>query len=406
MTDNRKQKNGSQKQVVVQQATPQASPEEASPSSPVDTGIQDSQQPIMQPATTQDSPHQASRANHRHSVDAEDGYRKFVATPWPLFILNTGIVIFAMMLMSTHLTARIDALGTRLSRLDARIDGLGTRIDGLFVTARSIKTILEGYLAGHAKNLMKSSLALLVSSSKDGNNQGCGTLAYSNALQQAVIVTNRHVVVDDKSETSCRRKVVVKTWSGQTSVSKWLTVKEPAGVDIAVGLMDNELNLPLLNISSRDDVDAGMKLSALSLRNSVKVALSAQVIKIKQHKITTDARMARGYSGTGYVDYLGRLSAIHIGQGSATEFSGMGNNISAYCDKDHLKEDGFCEIQIVEAQCASSLRLGATGYGGYIDACLALAGQAANLPDPSPNEHTCLEGWRMHRTGRLDEPVE
>ena len=262
-------------------------------------------------------------------------------------------------------------------------------------------------MAGHAKNLMKSSLALLVSPSKDGNNQGCGTLAYSNALQQAVIATNRHVVVDDKSGMSCRRKVVVKTWSGQTiNVSKWLAVEEPAGVDIAVGLTDNELNLPLLNFSSRYDVDGGMKLSALSLRNSVQVALSAQVIKIKQHEVTTDAGGALGYSGTGYVDYLGRLSAIHIGQSSATEFSGMGNNISAYCDKDHLKEDGFCEIQIVEAQCASSLRLGATGYGGYIDACLALAGQAANLPAPSPNEQTCMEGWRMHRTGRLDAPVE
>ena len=185
MTKHRNQKKGSQKPVVVQQAMPQASPVPDSPeeASPVqassatfrrsfDTGVQDSQQPMVQPATTQDSPRQASRANHRHSVDTEKGYLKYVANLGSSFFLNSGIVICAMILMSTHLAARIDGWGTRL---DARIDVLS-------VTVGNIKTILDGYLSGHAKNLAKSSLELLVSPSKDGNDQGCGTMAYSNTL--------------------------------------------------------------------------------------------------------------------------------------------------------------------------------------------------------------------------------
>ena len=250
-------------------------------------------------------------------------------------------------------------------------------------------------------------MKVIVRPSKDGNDQGCGTLAYSTALKQAVVVTNLHIVVDIFSEAVCRREVIVRTWSGKpVKVSKWLALNTNGadGLDVALGLTDNELNLPLLNISSEDEVDGGMRLSALSLRNSAQVSLSAQVVKVSGHNITTDAGGARGYSGTGFVDYMGRLSVIHKGKAGATELSLEIND--RYCDESNRGEEvGFCEMYKVKKECSRGLRLGSTGYGGHIEACLALAGQAANQSDTGDKEQICKNGWNMRRTGKIEPNV-
>lgn len=264
-----------------------------------------------------------------------------------------------------------------------------------------LTTMTEGSLSGHARRLLNSSVKVIVSPSKDGNDQGCGTLAYSTTLKQAVVVTNLHVVAAIEKNSACRREVNVSTWSGEpVKVSKWLALTN--GLDVALGLTDNELNLPLLDISSEADVDGGMRLSALSLRNS-QVSLSAQVVKVSGYNITTDAGGARGYSGTGFVDYQGRLSVIHRGKADATELSGEGNE--GYCDGSNQDEVGFCEMCKVKGECSRGLRLGSTGYGGHIEACLALVGQAGSKSDRGRNEQICRRGWNMRQTGAIEPTI-
>ncbi len=43
---------------------------------------------------------------------------------------------------------------------------------------------------------------------------------------------------------------------------------------------------------------------------------------VKRFPVVTDGRGARGYSGSGYVYYLGQLSVIHIGKAPKMELDG------------------------------------------------------------------------------------
>ena len=102
-------------------------------------------------------------------------------------------------------------------------------------------------------------------------------------------MTNRHVVADIMRSAnsnkilwkkSCRRNMTVKSWFGQpVAVTKWF-VSHDDDIDLALGLLEDDAGLPLLNISSASDIIQGMELSAVCIRNSVKVALPAKVIYV------------------------------------------------------------------------------------------------------------------------------
>lgn len=222
-------------------------------------------------------------------------------------------------------------------------------------------------------------------------------------------MTNRHVVVDSKNR--CARDVNVTSFLGENiHVTEWL-IPQDKEIDISIGLMNGTSKYPVLNITSKHGIKENMLLQAVSIRNTILVALSGRVVvtdPVKMFPIITDGGGARGFSGTGYVDYLGRLSVIHVGKAPETEVIGSTEEDTDEASEDiaeRLEEAGFSEMAAAKTLCRSLLR---AGDGEFIDACIELGDLSRCLADESRSklDRRCREGWRNFNTGNLVKPLK
>ena len=202
--------------------------------------------------------------------------------------------------------------------------------------------------------------------------------------------------------------MTVKSWFGQpVAVTKWF-VSHDDDIDLALGLLEDDAGLPLLNISSASDIIQGMELSAVCIRNSVKVALPAKVIYVdenRSHALTTNAGGSRGYSGTGFLDSLGRLCAVHVGK--PHNHDGESEVEEAEADTETADEAGFNELVRAQGECMGGLRLATTGLGSHVNSCIRLIDKAAESRSARHiDEARCREGWRIFHSGNLTQPVD
>jgi hypothetical protein len=104
-----------------------------------------------------------------------------------------------------------------------------------------------------------------------------------------------------------------------------------------------------------------------------------------------------GFSGTGYVDYEGKLSVVHVGSSAS--------NAAFRSDRDEMTEQKVASYSV---DCIKGTRLGTTGMASHIDACLDLVvAAAAGAPaQDAINEkrRRCEEGWSMLAVGTLTAP--
>ncbi len=236
----------------------------------------------------------------------------------------------------------------------------------------------------------------------DDEHIACGTLAYSARLKQAVVITNRHVVADLREH--CSNEITVRTRHVAIPISRWLV---PAGnVDIAIGLLAGPPPIPALNITSRAEVAPGIHIWAMSLQPTGIVALDGRVTSTlgMPYMLQTNVGGVPGFSGTGYVDYAGTLSVVHVGaveSGAALRRDHDGNEMTEQ------------KVARYSEDCLKGTRLGTTGMGSHIDACLDLvfavdagvpAQDAAAVAAIDEIGRRCMDGWSMLAAGTLTAP--
>jgi hypothetical protein len=274
------------------------------------------------------------------------------------------------------------------NKTEIRFLALGNRTDFKFAEINSVlsfvKQVVEANVAGHP-DIENSSAVIHVQPAHASNDQAsieaCGVLAYSRAFQMDVVVTNRHIVAQTntsyKQEKGCRRLVNVTYFSSEEiHVTEWL-VPENNAIDISIGFISGISKYPSLNISSRHDITENMLLQTVSIRNSVRVALDARMVMLDDmdiFPIVTSGGGARGYSGSGYVDYLGRLSVIHVGKAPEMELHEDMDEASKAIKK-HWEEAGFSEFVTAKELCHRFLR---AGDRGYINAGIKLGDASGN----------------------------
>ena len=237
---------------------------------------------------------------------------------------------------------------------------------------------------------------------ENGEYVACGTLAYSTRLKEAVVITNTHVVAD--FNTKCRFEITVRTRGNvDIPISEWYV---PQGnVDIAFGRLAHPPPIPALNITLSADVVSGLHIWAFSLQRSGLVALDGRVTSTLKtpYQFRTNVGGMPGFSGTGYVNYAGTLSVVHVG--------GAPDAVR----RRRSARGGAKEVNLAHysSGCIKGMRLGATGMASHIDSCLDLASDiGAGTPEQAAaaaaaavaTRRRCVEGWSMLAVGKFKEP--
>ena len=163
----------------------------------------------------------------------------------------------------TEIKENIKGLRVEISEIKDDIKGQVKDLRNLFVSSQKG----QSQAANSALSLHRD----------DGNHHACGTLAYSARLKEAVVITNRHAVVDsDYPEHHCRYNLAVRT-SGDIDIpiSRWYVLEEDG--DIAYGRLAQQPPIPALNITPSADVVPGLHIWASSLQETGLVALDCRV---------------------------------------------------------------------------------------------------------------------------------
>jgi hypothetical protein len=222
---------------------------------------------------------------------------------------------------------------------------------------------------------------------KNGHHFACGTLAYSARLKAAIVITNRHAVAD--SNNHCRYEITVRTGGMvEIPITRWYIPQEHEDIDIAYGRLAHPPPIPALNITSSVDVVLGLQIWAFSLQASGLVALDGRVTSIRNmpYQLITNVGGMPGFSGTGYVDYAGSLSLVHVG-GPETKL--------LRSNEDEATEQ---DLGLYSSHCLKGMRLGMTGMASHIDACLDLV---SDVHAAVETRRRCVEGWTILVAGNL-----
>jgi hypothetical protein len=232
---------------------------------------------------------------------------------------------------------------------------------------------------------------------ENGRYIACGTLARSPRFEEPVVITNRHAVADLVER--CHYEITVRTGGNvDIPISRWFV---PQGnVDIAFGLLAHPPLIPALNITSRADVVPGLHIWAFSVQRTGLVALDGRVSStlVNPYQLLTNVGGVPGFSGTGYVDYAGTLSVVHVGD-AADKIRRRRSAQDEEVNFAHFSRD-----------CLKGTRLGMTGMGSHIEACLDLVSKnpvgtpeqaAAAAAAAIATRRRCVEGWSILAIGNL-----
>lgn len=280
------------------------------------------------------------------------------------------------------------------SKVENEIHGLRNDLNSVSTTVKGLRSTVEGQT-----HEIKSLRNIFVSSQKgqseaadsslsvqwNGSHFACGTLAYSTRLQDVVVITNRHVVVDP----DCARNITVRTKDNvDIPIARWFVLARGRIADIAYGQLAGPAPVRALNITSRADVMPGQHIWGISVQKSGLVALDGRVTSILKapYHLETNVGGMPGFSGTGYVNYAGTLSVVHVG-GKEAALRSDGDD-----DPSHDHEDTEYDLAQYSRDCLNGMRLATTGLASHIDACLDLVSTAAAINETIQR---CVDGWSM-----------
>lgn len=288
-----------------------------------------------------------------------------------------------------------NAIGTlhkKLVDLEMALQGLDKKMD---MSQTEVKDLRNLFVSSQKGQSAAADSALSIR--ENGRYIACGTLARSPRFEEPVVITNRHAVADLVER--CHYEITVRTGGNvDIPISRWFV---PQGnVDIAFGLLAHPPLIPALNITSRADVVPGLHIWAFSVQRTGLVALDGRVSStlVNPYQLLTNVGGVPGFSGTGYVDYAGTLSVVHVGD-AADKIRRRRSAQDEEVNFAHFSRD-----------CLKGTRLGMTGMGSHIEACLDLVSKnpvgtpeqaAAAAAAAIATRRRCVEGWSILAIGNL-----
>ena len=317
--------------------------------------------------------------------------------------LRSDVAKVAKNLMELHAkvdekNAKVDENNAKvdkgLAELNAKVDMNNAKVDE---NNKEMRAKIQGlqYLFVSSQKGQSAASSSALSIHLWGSHIACGTLAYSARLKEAVVITNKHVVADmnpSNPNNSCHYAVTVQTKDkADLPISSWYVF--PGDADIAYGRLALPPPIPALNITPRADVVPGLHIWASSVQASGLVALDGRVTSTLNapYQLLTNVGGMPGFSGTGYVDYAGTLSVVHVG---APEKA-----LRRRSDKDQQSEENLAHFS---KECLVGMRLSMSGLASHIDACLDLVSER---PQAAPEtRRKCVDGWSIMADKDLESP--